>query len=307
MTILQSRKHKIFEQCWLSLNAAAFFDGGNIMKTLYISDLDGTLLNADASLSSETAQRLNSLIDRGLNFTVATARTQATVVPMLSKLKLKLPVVLMNGAAVYDIENQKYVYTATFGKESAQYIAKTAEKYSVNGFCYNIKDNKLHTFYDNLATDAMRDFYNERVEKYKKEFTKVNNLHDAADDSTVYFCFMNTREKLENLCNEFVGSSSIKYEFYPDIYDENNYFLELLSVEASKKSGALTVKNFIVADKLIGFGDNLNDIPLFQACNECYAVENAKPELKEIATGVIGSNTENGVVKFLENVPLIHR
>ncbi len=286
----------------LSLNAAAFFDGGNIMKTLYISDLDGTLLNADARLPDEAAQRLNTLIDKGLNFTVATARTQATVVPMLSKLMLKLPVVLMNGAAVYNIESKEYVYTATFGKEAAEYIAKTAEKYGVSGFCYNIRDNKLHTFYDNLATDAMRDFYTERVEKYKKEFTKVNNLHDAADDSTVYFCFMNTREKLEKLCVEFSKSSNIKYEFYPDIYDENNYFLELLSVEASKKSGALTVKKIAEADKMVGFGDNLNDIPLFEACNECYAVENAKSELKKMATGLTQSNVDNGVVKFLENM-----
>jgi hypothetical protein len=272
------------------------------MNTLYISDLDGTLLNADASLSDEAAQRLNTLIDKGLNFTVATARTQATVVPMLSKLKLKLPVVLMNGAAVYDTKSKEYVYTATFGKGIAEYITKTAEKHGVSGFCYNIRDNKLHTFYDNLATDAMRDFYTERAEKYKKEFTKVNNLHEAADDSTVYFCFMNTKEKLEKLCDEFSKSSSIKYEFYPDIYDENNYFLELLSVEASKKSGALTVKKIAGADKMVGFGDNLNDIPLFEACDECYAVENAKPRLKEIATDVIGSNAKNGIVIFLENV-----
>ncbi|MDR2687937.1 MAG: HAD family hydrolase, partial [Oscillospiraceae bacterium] len=52
-------------------------------------------------------------------------------------------------------------------------------------------------------------------------------------------------------------------------------------------------------EKIVGFGDNLNDIPLFRACDETYAVANAKEELKAMATGVIGSNAQDGVVRFL--------
>ena len=48
-------------------------------KSIYISDLDGTLLEPDATLSEETAERLNALIGRGVAFSAATARTWATV------------------------------------------------------------------------------------------------------------------------------------------------------------------------------------------------------------------------------------
>lgn len=51
--------------------------------------------------------------------------------------------------------------------------------------------------------------------------------------------------------------------------------------------------------KVIGFGDNFNDIPLFKACDEFYAVGNAIDELKNIATGVIETNIKHGVTNFI--------
>jgi len=45
------------------------------MKTLYVSDLDGTLLNREPRLSAYTAETLNLLIEEGLPFTYATARS----------------------------------------------------------------------------------------------------------------------------------------------------------------------------------------------------------------------------------------
>jgi len=53
-------------------------------------------------------------------------------------------------------------------------------------------------------------------------------------------------------------------------------------------------------DRVVSFGDAVNDIPMFEISDECYAVENAVDELKAIATGVIESNEEDGVAKWLK-------
>ena len=45
------------------------------MKTLYVSDLDGTLLNSDTKLSDKTKKIINQLVKNGMNFTFATARS----------------------------------------------------------------------------------------------------------------------------------------------------------------------------------------------------------------------------------------
>jgi hypothetical protein len=70
------------------------------MNTLYISDLDGTLLNGDTEVSRYSAGRLNSMMAGGAEFSIATARTAATAKHILSGLDLALPVVLMNGAGM---------------------------------------------------------------------------------------------------------------------------------------------------------------------------------------------------------------
>ena len=77
--------------------------------------------------------------------------------------------------------------------------------------------------------------------------------------------------------------------------------MECFSKNASKYHAALYLKEHFGFDKVVGFGDNLNDIPLFNACYECYAVENANNELKRLATGVIKSNQQDGVARWLEN------
>lgn len=50
---------------------------------------------------------------------------------------------------------------------------------------------------------------------------------------------------------------------------------------------------------IVCFGDGINDIPMFRIADECYAVANAAPELKEIATDIIPCNNEDGVAKWL--------
>ena len=68
---------------------------------------------------------------------------------------------------------------------------------------------------------------------------------------------------------------------------------------ATKKNGALKLKELFGCDKIVAFGDGVNDIPLFKAADECYAVSNAASELKEIATAVIVSNEEDSVATWL--------
>ena len=69
---------------------------------------------------------------------------------------------------------------------------------------------------------------------------------------------------------------------------------------ASKARAAKHLKEMLGADRLVVFGDQVNDIPLFEAADEAYAVGNAVQALKDIATGVIGTNDEDAVVKWLE-------
>lgn len=82
------------------------------MRRLFVSDLDGTLLNSKAELSDVTTDIINKGIQQGLEFTISTARTPATALKIIEGLNLKLPIMMMNGVLIYDMEQKKYIKQA---------------------------------------------------------------------------------------------------------------------------------------------------------------------------------------------------
>lgn len=271
-------------------------------KTLYISDLDGTLLNSSKEVSEYTRSTLNSLIKKGVHFTVATARTAASAVKILSGLDIKIPVVLMNGVMVYDIAGANYIKTETIPVETAINIIRILNDHSLAGFMYTINGNDLITYYEALNTQAMKDFYDERITKYYKSFERTESFFDkVSTGKVVYFALINKYDKLTAAFESLKKHPDIDAVLYRDIYAQDQWYLEIHSKTASKYNAAKYLRKYGGFNKVIGFGDNLNDIPLFEACDESYAMSNAVEELKEKATGIIGGNNSDGVARFLSD------
>ena len=77
-------------------------------NTIYISDLDGTLLTKNAVLSDFSKNKLQELLEDGLLFTVASARSVVSMAVALHGLKLPLPIVEFNGAFISDLESGRH-------------------------------------------------------------------------------------------------------------------------------------------------------------------------------------------------------
>ena len=270
------------------------------VKTLYISDLDGTLLNKEKEISGYSQDILNRLIDGGVHFSVATARTSASSVKILSGIRLREPVVLMNGVVIYDISREHYLKTEEISARTVEGILAAFKRHELTGFMYAVSDNRLVTFYENLCTPALTDFYEERVTRFNKPFEQVESfVHRTRDNRIIYFVLIDEFPKLSRVAEELRQYPDIGPVLYKDIYAENQWYLEVFSKNASKYHAVQYLRELGGYDRVIGFGDNLNDIPLFEACDECYAVSNAVEELKRVSTGVIGANHEDGVARFI--------
>ena len=79
------------------------------------------------------------------------------------------------------------------------------------------------------------------------------------------------------------------------------WWLEISSAEASKETAVVFLRETYGYTTIIGFGDNLNDLPMFKACDVCVAVENALDEVKSVSDSICGSNDDDGVVKWIAN------
>ena len=272
------------------------------MKTLYISDLDGTLLNERAELSGYTIEKLNAFIHDGGHFTIATARTAATVSKILAPLDVKIPVILMNGVLIYDIPTKKYLSVHYISTESFTVITQVLKANSVTGFMFEVKNNQLSTYYERMDSKAMQEFHDERVNKYRKTFVQVPDFSEVDYEHIIYFALLGTKERLEPIYQMLQSYPDISMAFYPDVYSEEGiYYLEMFSSKATKYNAAMYLKELYQYDYMIGFGDNLNDLPLFNACDETCAVANAKDAVKAAADHIIKSNLENGVADWLGN------
>ena len=271
------------------------------MKTLYLTDLDGTLLNGSAELSEYAAQTLNRLIGEGLHFSVATARTAATAARILAGLDLRLPIILQGGVLIWDPLQARYIQSYPMTLAAMRGIVAAARGLGQSGLMYTLRGQDMRTYYETLDTLPLRDFVDARVAKYNKVFLQVNDFVGVLED-VLSFTFLDTRERIDALQAALGNLGGIAGEKSRDVYSNDLWFLELYRDQASKYDGAQFLRQYGGYDRVVGFGDNFNDLPLFRACDESYAVANAREELKAVATGVIGSNLDDGVVRWLAGV-----
>lgn len=267
---------------------------------LFISDLDGTLLNSNAEVSDHTRNTLNRLIcEKNMDFTIATARTYASAGKILKGLRLRLPVILMNGVLIYDTEAEKYDVVNKLEQNVKAHIISEIRKYGLSAFMYTICGNQMMTYYEQLSNKQMQDFYDERRQKYYKAFEQTEDFNSIGYD-VIYFTIVDEKDRLAPLYSSLKKCVGISLTYYNDVYSENMWYLEIFSDKASKRNGVKYLRQKYGFDRITAFGDNTNDLPMFEVSDTCIAVSNANQTVLSQCDKVIASNNEDGVAKYLD-------
>ncbi len=274
------------------------------MKILYISDLDGTLLNENAEISDFSAGLISDFVSAGGYFSAATARTAATALIITKNVKINVPVILMNGVCIYDISKNEYVKIESIRKDSLLKMLDTLEKFELSGFLFSITGSVLDTYYENISSPNAAKFVEERTKKFGKVFTHTESFKNVIDRNIIYYSVTDTFELLNPVYESLKDIDGLHIDFYRDVYDENYWYLEISSSSASKYNAVKYLREKYHFDKIVCFGDNLNDLPMFNACDEKYAVANAKDDVKKAADEVILSNLEDGVAKKIRELSI---
>ena len=268
------------------------------MSTLYITDLDGTLLTPNICVSPKSAEILNMLINKGMLFSVATARSQGSIKGLLDNVDIRLPIVLLNGVFIYDLKDKKSLHHYPLEPDAVDKIIKVFLDADKSPFMFLYKEDKLDLIFTHLQLDIHKTFYEKRKPLFDYRFYQVDSYDVPSDSEVVYFNLIDTHSQLLPIYEKLCKIPGVACAFYSDSYSPY-WFLEVYSDMASKSNGAIMLKKICRADKIVAFGDNLNDMMMFEAADECYATGNAMDKLKEIATDVIGANFDDGVARFL--------
>lgn len=270
-------------------------------KTLYVSDLDGTLLNGSSVLSDYTIKTLNGVIADGAMFTIATARTPATVVPIMERLKTDLPYIVMAGCALWNNDDKKYISARTINSELLPQLTDIFNRHGNNPFVYHRSGNKIIVNHTEKMSDAERKFISPRISTPYKSLQTVGDdeLSDYRDDVMLIFS-MGSFSELRMIADDIDAAGiPCSYHCYQDIFDNEQGFIDLYKENTTKAAAIKELAKKVGAERIVVFGDNLNDISMMQIADWSVAVENAFPDVKETANEVIGTNTDDSVAKWI--------
>ena len=262
------------------------------MKTLYVSDLDGTLLRRDQHTSEFTVRTVNELIEKGMIFSYATARSFITA-RKAAGFTAHFPVITYNGSMTVDNADGRLITSNPLDTGVYALLDELREA-GVYPIVYAFKDGRERF-----------SFIRDRCSQEAGEFI------DTRTDDRICPCF--TEDELyagEIFYINCIGWEDILPSFYErykdkyrcllqrDIYSDALMF-EVMPKGVSKSSAIKRLKEMLGCDRVVVFGDGLNDLDMFRSADESYAVGNAHPDLKKYATAVIGSNESDGVARWL--------
>ncbi|MDD3223628.1 MAG: Cof-type HAD-IIB family hydrolase [Clostridium sp.] len=243
-------------------------------------DLDGTLLKNDKTVSEETIRTLKKHEELGRQIVIVTARP-----PRLEPIKLPKELqrefmIFYNGAEIY--HNNKRIYSQRISLDSAKNIKNLIlNDYNQCRIGFEI-NNKLYANFRDSSIFGTAEFETINLNIFQvKSSTKIlidmSNIHSVDD----------FRLKLPLDCNLIIT---------------DNGKLGQIMARGVNKLSALT---YILAklgtsiDKVMFFGDDINDIELLKECGIGVAMGNAVAKVKSIANYITSSNEEDGVAVFL--------
>ncbi len=270
------------------------------INTIFVSDLDGTLLNSQKLIPPESVKILGPRIAQGLPFTFATARSAATVGEFCEALSLTLPVVVMNGVFIYDWRENRYLHKNPIPHDAVVRVTTLLSKLGIEPFFYSLEEDRhLCVEYTSLSNEEMRRFYEARKTAAYKRFEACERFEPVPEKCMVYVTMIDREEVLRPVYEWVRSDPGLSASLYRDNYSDC-WYLEIYAGNADKMTGVQWLKEYTGAQRVVAFGDNYNDMAMLSSADESYVVKEAPEDVRRLATGTIGSHNENAVARFIK-------
>lgn len=221
---------------------------------LFLSGLDETLLNKDNNMSGYSRVELNRMIDNGLQFTIVTMRTPASLLEPMKDIRLKLPVVVMDGAALYDIKEKHFEKVYVISVDESRHIESFFKINQVNYFANIIVDDTVLIYY----SDSENSVYNTIVDELRKSpYRNYIKRPVPENENVVYFMCIEKTEKISELISKLNKegiTSQLKVLSYPSTEYAGYSYIKIYNHNATKENMIEYLKKCTSATKIETFG-----------------------------------------------------
>ena len=248
---------------------------------LVVADVDGTLAvpseRPSERPSSSLIETVKKVKEQGVLFSIASGRSLSWVLEIIKGFELKTPIILDNGARVYDCKSQKYIWESLLSEVSSRKVLS-----------YLSHDKSLRVI---ITEDGNR----------FEELTKISNWKISK-----ILVLGVTPQKAEKIYNELSNVPKIYVTRSISGLGEKSQSVHITQIDATKGIALSKVQEFLGVSKeeTIAIGDSYNDYSLLMESGFRVAVENAVPEIKSIADYIAPSYDKDGVIEVLKKFVL---
>ena len=256
---------------------------------LVISDVDGTLVNHDKHLTPGNKAAVERLRAAGVPFTLVSARCPLGVQPLIDALGVEGPVAAYNGGTIFTA-NGAVIERHTIPPEVTRDVLALAKAASVSIWVF--ADGVWHAdTVDNPHVPRERQSANQEptiVTEFTPFVDRAEKLTLVSDDAPL----------LASLAKQAVD----QHGGQATIAQSQTYYLDVTATVANKGDAvaALARAHGVPLDAVAVFGDQFNDVPMFDRAGFSVAMGQAPDGVKAKADEVSATNDADGVAVAID-------
>lgn len=261
------------------------FDG-----ILLATDLDGTLLRTDKTISQRNLDAIARFEDAGGLFTYVTGRPPLAMSPVLDQLRPKLPIGCLNGGGVCDMETGEFIDSTPLSRDAFVLVDYISKELPNVGFEF-VTFQTCYLYHSNAVTEELKRF--ERLPgNYVDSFDIPGDLCKilfAVEVETMPALMQALAQHPESQKYALMRTAAEYYELLPK------------GCHKGKCLSALAKHLNVLPSRTIAVGDNSNDAPMLREAGLGIAVANATEDAKSAADLVLPvTNDEHAIATVIE-------
>lgn len=221
---------------------------------LFISGLDDTLLSEKDNMSDYSKVELNRMLDDGANFTISTMRTPASLMEPMHDIRLKLPVIVMDGAALYDIKEKMYLKVYVISRDESRKVYEFIRKENLICFTNVVIDDMLVIYYDKSEDEV----HNKLIKALRRSPHRNYVQRELpSDEEVVYFMLLYPHDVIEGLYAKLEEAGFTKQlriiKYASEDYPGYSY-IKIYNKNATKENMIAYLKQMVQVSETVTFG-----------------------------------------------------
>lgn len=254
-------------------------------ETLFVSGIDYVLFREDRELSRYTKVEINRFLEEGIHLSVMTRQTPATVREILSEINLRLPIIAMDGAVLYDLQTMKYVRKVKIKPDLVREITDFLHSEGMPFFVNTIQDNLLVIYfkdYKGLILEEVKDAYHDGAhhehlsehELSKSAYISMSRLYSKKRISpyrnyvrtnseitrdVIYILAIDRSEKIDRLHEKLMAqpwADKCRTNFDTFDCEEGEKILRIYAAGANRAEMLEYLRKYVGAPQIVTFGND---------------------------------------------------